>query len=59
MNISKISSKNNKKSTSFQKLVILLHFHKVLTLKGHSKLFKKASPLRVFDKILTKLFFGN
>jgi hypothetical protein len=37
MNISQITSKNNKKSTSFQTLVILLRSPKVLTSKVHSK----------------------
>jgi hypothetical protein len=55
MNILPITSKNNKKSTSFhafQTLVILLHSPKVLTSKVHSKGFKKANSFWVFDKIL-------
>ena len=55
MNISRSTSKNNIKYTSFQTLVILQHFHKVLTSKVHSKDVKKANYFPEFFKILRKL----
>ena len=59
MNISQITSKNNKKCTLFQMLVILLHSPKVLTSKVNSKDVKKAHSFGGFYNIFSKLCWGH